>query len=165
MSNSNQNTIQICQPSPIDITTMLQKSFYYQTSTDASNVVVVINVNELGKLLSIPEFKQNIVTYIDRTMAEIIQISPTNTFNIYVDLEGFKIKLINKHARSLIKVLIKLFQDKYPDTLDKCLIVNTTKIFRVIYKLIYYCLDDVTRKKIVLVSKNKEVINSDDLLV
>ena len=156
--------IKICEPSPIDITTMLNKSFFYQIEADTSNVTVVIIVNDLCKILGITEFKQNIVSYIDNLMATILQISPTKTFNIYIDLDGFQLKLVNKNARNIIKILIKLFQDKYPNTLNRCLIVNATKLFKVVYKLLYYCLDDITRKKLVLVSKNKQIINSNELL-
>lgn len=156
--------IQLCDPSPLNITTMLQKSFFYQIDKDTSNVTIIIIVNQLSKFLGISEFKQNIINHIDVTMQTVIDLSPTKTFNIYVDLLNLQIKLFNKNARSLIKILIKLFQDKYPDTLNKCMIVNATKIFKFIYKLIYYCLDDVTRKKIIVVSKNKTIMNSQDLL-
>ena len=157
-------TIKICEPSPIDISAMLQKSFFYQVDKDASNVTLVIIVNDLCKLLGIPEFKQNIITYIDKEMNTIVNLSPTKTFNIYIDLDGFQLNLVNKTAREVIKLLIKLFQDKYPDTLNRCLILNATKMFKVVYKLLYYCLDDITRKKIVLVSKNKQILNSNELL-
>ena len=55
--------------------------------------------------------KQNIINHIDVTMQTVIDLSPTKTFNIYVDLLNLQIKLFNKNARSLIKILIKL--EKY----------------------------------------------------
>ena len=41
--------IQIYELSPVNITPMLQKSFFYQIDKDTSNITIIIMVNELSK--------------------------------------------------------------------------------------------------------------------
>tara|TARA_B100000073_G_C23699605_1_gene559757 strand:+ start:57 stop:548 length:492 start_codon:yes stop_codon:yes gene_type:complete len=136
---------------------VIDKSFYYKLQENPKKSVFIMNV-DLLKFMNIKEIQDGLIQHMDETIAEVLKHS--SVFNIYIDVGNFKTKLVSKNAISVIKQLIKLFQDKYPDTLEKCTIINTPKVFRFLFKIIYLFLDDVTRKKIILVGKNNEILQT-----
>ena len=136
---------------------VIQKHFYYALMDNPKKSTIIMNA-EILKFMNIKELQPGLIQYIDNIISDVLKHTPT--FFIHIDLSTFKNKLVSRNVIKVIKILIKLFQDKYPDTLIQCTISNTPRVFRYLFKIIYYFLDNVTRKKIVIISKNNELLKT-----
>jgi hypothetical protein len=67
-----------------------------------------------------------------------------------MDLNGISYKTWNKSTMQVIKFILRLSQDYYPEILGKMVIVNAPFFFQGIYSIIKGWFDEKTRKKISL---------------
>jgi hypothetical protein len=67
-----------------------------------------------------------------------------------MDLNGISLKTWNKSTMQVIKFILRLSQDYYPEILGKMVIVNAPFFFQGIYSIIKGWFDEKTRKKISL---------------
>ncbi|XP_019463612.1 PREDICTED: CRAL-TRIO domain-containing protein YKL091C-like isoform X2 [Lupinus angustifolius] len=96
------------------------------------------------------EFKRFVVYAFDKLCASMPP-GQEKFFGI-ADLKGWKYS--NCDVRGYISGL-NILQDYYPERFGKFLIVHAPYIFMKVWKMIYPVLDDKTKKKIILVEKNK----------
>merc|ERR1711959_100353 len=59
---------------------------------------------------------------------------------------------------SLTMETLKIMQNHYPERLAKCILVDSPFVFRVLWKVVYPLIDEVTRKKISLVRSGEQLI-------
>lgn len=52
------------------------------------------------------------------------------------------------------KTLIKFFEKQFPDMLNKCIIINSPRVFQTIFNIIKNFIDKETRKKIIIYNQN-----------
>lgn len=79
------------------------------------------------------------------------------------DLSGYSLKLLFTPGMDiLIKVLV-LLEDNYPETLHKCYVVNSPKIFPIIYEIVKPFLSKRTSGKIKILGSNYKEILVDEL--
>ncbi|NWX91845.1 S14L2 protein, partial [Nothoprocta ornata] len=75
------------------------------------------------------------------------------------DCEGLGLKHLWKPAVDTYGELLSMFEENYPESLKRLLIVKAPKIFPVAYNLIKHFLSEDTRKKVVVLGSNwKEVL-------
>jgi len=75
----------------------------------------------------------------------------TETFSLIFDLSNFSLSNMDY---DLVRYLLKVFSDYYPESLGVCLVVNSPWIFKGCWLIVKPWLDPVTSKKIKFVSRN-----------
>jgi hypothetical protein len=93
-----------------------------------------------------------------RMMRQQSDVSGYNieTFAIVCDLEGWHLGLATSEAFTFIKHLASIDSDHYPERLGRCVIINAPKTLSISWKVIKTFLDDVTKKKVQILSDRKE---------
>ena len=93
--------------------------------------------------------------YIETLMDKAIEYSRDNydTEMIIIHLNLTKM-LIRQVDYKFIKNIVPIFQDKYPDRLEKCIITGIPIFFKIVYKIISPWIDKDTRKKIYFERRN-----------
>jgi len=74
------------------------------------------------------------------------------TFDLIFDLSGFSLSNMDY---DLVKYLLKIFSDYYPETLGMCLVVNSPWLFKGCWAIVKPWMDPVTSSKILFVNSNK----------
>ncbi|NXW81796.1 S14L2 protein, partial [Alopecoenas beccarii] len=75
------------------------------------------------------------------------------------DCEGLGLKHLWKPAIDTYGEILSMFEENYPDSLKRLLIIKAPKIFPVAYNLVKHLLSEDTRKKVMVLGSNwKEVL-------
>eukprot|EP01129_Flabellula_baltica_P002390 TRINITY_DN12202_c0_g1_i1.p1 TRINITY_DN12202_c0_g1~~TRINITY_DN12202_c0_g1_i1.p1 ORF type:complete len:251 (+),score=56.09 TRINITY_DN12202_c0_g1_i1:211-963(+) len=91
-----------------------------------------------------PEIMQRMIVWLlEEGRKKVVDENPY--CNIIVDLKGFGLSNMDY---GLVKYLLEIFRDYYPDTLGIMLIVNSPFIFKGCWKIIRPWLDPITAEKI-----------------
>ena len=118
-------------------------------NNDNSNVfdnIVSINKNYViikAKNMSIEHNSDTFIMYCVELTKNVIKIYS----KIYVIIDLYELNMKNIKINFIIK-FIKTFKKTYPDKLNKCIIINVTKSFNKIFKMLKIFLDKDTIDKI-----------------
>ena len=63
-------------------------------------------------------------------------------------MTGLKLKNFNKRTRDFIEGMSQILSDYYPETMQKCFVVNAPFIFTGMWAVVKVFLDERTRSKI-----------------
>lgn len=91
----------------------------------------------------------------------------TTSLNI-IDLSGFGMHLWTKKTMGLLKRLLSIMQDYYPESMGKLLLINAPFIFTAVYAVIKGWLDERTTKKISILGSSymstlSELVDDDQI--
>jgi len=78
------------------------------------------------------------------------------TFVVVVDAAGWKMKLATRDAYTFIKGMASTDSDHYPERLGMLIVINAPSMLSVAWKVVKGFLDDVTKAKIKIFSKESE---------
>ena len=134
---------------------------------------------ELNVNIEVKHFKKmkdytNFIQYLIYIIENIIKlkeqqnnsVNPVNTINlinnieVFVDLKHYKIREIDY---TLIKMIIKFFEEKYPDNLRTLTLKNANVMFKTIYSIIRPFISKDTREKIFFESKKNKKIKEQEI--
>ncbi|BFZ04428.1 hypothetical protein BsWGS_07467 [Bradybaena similaris] len=73
---------------------------------------------------------------------------------IIFDLEKFGMKHLWKPGLDVFTEIIAMFEDHYPETLKKTLVINAPRIFPVVYSILRPFLSEATHKKVAIIGSN-----------
>ncbi|KAH8739453.1 SEC14 domain containing protein [Cryptosporidium ryanae] len=79
--------------------------------------------------------------------SEYFEIQPFETLNI-IDLNGFTLGNFDGSCRKIIKELVYISQNYYPELLGKMVVINAPSIFSIIWNFVKPLIDEKTAKKI-----------------
>lgn len=137
--------------------------FHNVVKLDKSDIhkKVIININ--GRYFLKTKDYSVFYSYIEELMDKAIEYSKENydTEMIIVHLNLSKM-LIRQVDYKFIKNIVPIFQIKYPDRLEKCIITGIPIFFKIAYKIISPWVDKDTRKKIFFEKKNGIVSYTND---
>lgn len=105
-----------------------------------------------------------LITQIDEYIARAIEMNKSrynlDKFIVYADLSKTFVKNMDV---TFFKKCVPLFDDKYPDCLEKLIIVNMPVFFKACFNLIKFLIHSDTRKKIYFEKKNSKNLFTNNL--
>lgn len=84
-----------------------------------------------------------------------IQFQSFSTLNI-IDMNGFNVSKFDGSCRKVIKELVNISQNYYPELLGKMIIINAPSIFGIIWNFLKPLIDEKTAKKISIYTHNDD---------
>ena len=123
---------------------------------------IIIEVKHFLKLKDYTDFIKHLIFIIENTIKFKMKMTgiTENNIDVFVDLKGYKIKEIDY---SLIKMIIKFFEEKYPDNLKTLTLRNPNIMFKTIYAVIRPFIHKDTRQKIFFEKKNKKKVEEKEI--
>ena len=79
-------------------------------------------------------------------------------WTIVIDAEGFSIRQMTKSVMQRQKIIAKIFEDNYPDRLYCSYIVNCSKLFRLLLKMVKLTMDPTTFSKFQILDHKEELL-------
>ena len=148
-----------------EYTNIENKGSYFQNvvKLDKSDIHKKIIVNINGRHFLKSKDYSVFYSYIEELMDKAIEYSKENydTEMIIVHLNLSKM-LIRQVDYKFIKNIVPIFQEKYPDRLEKCIITGIPICFKIVYKIMMPWIDKDTRKKIYFERKNGSISYTND---
>ena len=136
-----------------DINTILK----LKKSCTYNSVILHIQASTFKKMKSY----DNIINDIDSFIARAKEMNKTrynkDKFIVYADLSKTYVRNMDV---SFFKQCIPLFETKYPESVEKVVIVNMPIFFKTCYALIKYLINKDTRKKIYFEKKNSKLFTN-----
>jgi len=133
------------------------KDIYFNNvvKLDKSDLHKKVIINIIGRFFLKTKDYSVFNSYIEALMDKAIKYSKKNynTEMIIVHLNLTKM-FIRQVDYKFIKTIVPIFQDKYPDRLEKCIITGIPIFFKIVYKIISPWIDKDTRKKIFFEKRN-----------
>ncbi|EAR84753.1 divergent CRAL/TRIO domain protein (macronuclear) [Tetrahymena thermophila SB210] len=77
---------------------------------------------------------------------------------IFADMVGYSNKNFSTKDSDLIKKLLSILQDNYPESLGKLIVFKPTWLFKFVYAIVKPFLSKRTKEKIVLLKKEEEIL-------
>ena len=145
-------------------------SRYNKTHNKGSMAIYLKPLLELNKLCNESNNKA-IIDFISNIMTESIEISRQHqsdddktdpTIIVFLDLKGILMRDMTTKTKKFLVMIIQFLQNTYVDTMVKTFLYNPPVFINISYKFFYRFIDPDTRKKIVIVKKNKEIISADE---
>jgi hypothetical protein len=115
------------------------------------------------KLWEFTTLDRSIKHHIQRQESYVNQILPAASIAsgkiqeqsiVIIDMEGVTVSTLTGEVTSIMRTIMKIDQDHYPELMDKCLIINAPTTFRIIFSMVQVFLDTRTQKKIVLLPRD-----------
>ena len=119
---------------------------YSKVSNDKSYVIIKT------EHLKIEYNNIHFIMYAVKITADAIKLSKNQRICVIADL--FNLKSKNIKLKFIIQ-FVKLFKEIYPESLEKCVIINTTNFFYNMFGIIKSFIDKVTLDKIEIRKQNK----------
>ena len=113
--------------------------------------IVIIN-HKIFKHFATNETYPIISNYVINHLDNIL--TKHNSFRVYINMKELTMRDIDKHKKYIIDVS-KFLQEKYPNKLEKCEIINAPSIFKCLYNIVSILLDSDTKKKIAILYTQK----------
>lgn len=125
---------------------------------------IIIEVKHFKKMKDYTNFIQYLIYIIENTIklkeTKNNSINLINDIDVLIDLKHYKIREIDY---TLIKMIIKFFEEKYPDNLRTLTLKNANIMFKTIYAVLRPFIDKETREKIFFESKKKKKIKEQEI--
>ncbi|KAF7457786.1 phosphatidylinositol/phosphatidylcholine transfer protein [Cryptosporidium felis] len=151
-----------------------EKSFFNQWIYEYEFLVNVISISsQIYNVLRENHPKSNSISNVNKE--EVMNILNNNelqnisTLNI-IDMNGFTMTKFDGNCRKVIKELVHISQNYYPELLGKMIIINAPSIFGIIWNFLKPLIDDRTAKKISIYTRHDDwksvlldIVDSDQL--
>ena len=125
---------------------------------------IIIEVKHFKKMKDYTNFIQYLIYIIENTIklkeTKNNSINLINDIDVLIDLKHYKIREIDY---TLIKMIIKFFEEKYPDNLRTLTLKNANIMFKTIYAVLRPFIDKETREKIFFESKKQKKIKEQEI--
>ena len=93
--------------------------------------------------LTLEHNKDDLTKYISYLGFKVLENN--NLIYAIIDLHNYDRKVIS--VKYIVKIII-LFKKLFPNKLEKCIIINATKTFKVLYNMVKMFIEKETRKRI-----------------
>ena len=146
----NQSVLTETQPEKSIIMDQIQKGnadFVFQGLCRVENGVMIISYSFFKCFAT--EQTYDIITQVFKNKLEEL-LTEVGKFIIYINMERFSINQFTKHQKYFIK-MSTMFQELYPDKLEKCYLYNTSRTITNIYSLMNMIVDKDTIQKVEIV--------------
>tara|TARA_Y100000590_G_scaffold384433_3_gene455828 strand:+ start:6909 stop:7391 length:483 start_codon:yes stop_codon:yes gene_type:complete len=140
------------KPKTIDINKLLK----IKKSVTYNSVILHIQASEFVKLDDYDYLISQIDDFIGNAKEVNMRRYNKERFIVYTDLSKTYIKNMDI---KFFKQCVPIFQDKYPESLEKLILVNMPVFFKACFQLVKFLIDKDTRKKIFFEKKNKNKNN------
>lgn len=139
-----------------------EKSFFNQWIYEYEFLVNVMSIScQIYNALKERLHKDSDVTNVNKEEvmnllnSEYIQLQNFSTLNI-IDMSGFNMSKFDGNCRKVIKELVNISQNYYPELLGKMIVINAPSIFGIIWNFLKPLIDDRTAKKISIYTHNDD---------
>jgi hypothetical protein len=144
------------EPKSINIDELLK----LKKSVTYNSVILHVQASEFVKLDNYDHLISKIDDFIGNAKEVNLKRYKKDKFIVYVDLSNTYIKNMDI---KLFKQCVPLFQDKYPESLEKLILVKMPIFFKACFQLVKFLIDKDTRKKIFFEKKNKNNLFTNNL--